>query len=496
MNFQPVDAVILALYLSLSVYVGLRARKYVENIAGYYVAGRRVGVALGSATLLATEIGIVTFMYMGEFGYVTGFAGFFVGIVGMLAYLVIGRTGFIVAAMRRLRIMTIPEFYEIRYGKPVRLIGGLVLFFGGVLNMGIFLKFDGIFLTEAIGLPNELLVVVMVVMLVAVVAYTILGGMFSVVVTDYMQFVVLTLGMAVATIGVLTHVSFPELADAVLQRFGQAGVDPLVHPRFGVTFILWMIISSLVTSALWQPITSKSLASESPRTGRRVFIFTGLTLAGRYMIPMFWGAAALVIVGPDLTPSLAMLRVLGMVVPSGFLGLMIAGMLAASMSTYSAYMLAWSSVATRDILGTAVKGGLSDRTSMILTRMITTAIGIFLLVFGLWYEIPETAFQYIALTGAMYSAGAFGCVAGGIYWKKANTVGAYASLVLGAAAPLAFLLLAGSRDSLPGWAQVITDVNVSGFLSFFLAAFGMIAGSLLTQRSSPPRALQYPEDPA
>jgi SSS family solute:Na+ symporter len=299
--------------------------------------------------------------------------------------------------------------------------------------------------------------------------------------------------MAVATVGVLTHVSFSQLAETVVQRFGQAGVDPLANPRFGVTFILWMIISSLVTSALWQPIASKSLASDSPRTGRRVFIFTGLTVAGRYMIPMFWGTAALVILGPDISPSLAMPRVLGMVVPSGFLGLMIAGMLAASMSTYSAYMLAWSSVATRDIIGTAVKGGLSDRSSMVLTRVITSAIGVFLLVFGLWYEIPETAFQYIALTGAMYSAGAFGCVAGGIYWKKANSVGAYASLVLGALSPLAFLLLAGSRESLPHWLQAVTDVNVSGFLSFFLAAFGMIAGSLLTQRSFPPRALHYPE---
>ena len=117
MNFHILDWIILALYLGASVFIGLRARKYVENMEGYLVAGRRVGVALGSATLMATEIGIVTFMYIGELGYMTGFSCFVLGIIGLLGYLVIGKTGFLISAMRRLRVITIPEFYELRYGR-------------------------------------------------------------------------------------------------------------------------------------------------------------------------------------------------------------------------------------------------------------------------------------------------------------------------------------------------------------------------------------------
>ncbi len=181
-----------------------------------------------------------------------------------------------------------------------------------------------------------------------------------------------------------------------------------------------------------------------------------------------------------------------MVVPTGFLGLMIAGMLAASMSTYSSYMLAWSSVATRDIIAPLCRNGLSESSTILFTRIIALLIGIFLLIFGLLYEIPATAFQYLALTGAIYGAGALGCAAGGLYWKKANRVGAYASLVMGALAPLAFLILTSVRESLPGWMIFLTDVNVSGFLSFVLAAGGMILGSLLTQRSHPPVMLVYP----
>lgn len=114
-------------------------------------------------------------------------------------------------------------------------------------------------------------------------------------------------------------------------------------------------------------------------------------------------------------------------------------------------------------------------------------IGAFLLVFGLWYQIPDTAFQYLFITGAMYTAGALGTVGAGIYWKKANNVGAYSALIMGAIAPAGFLLLEKSRDSLPAWLAFFTDVNVSGVLSFVLAAAGMYLGSILTQKASPPK---------
>ncbi|MFH0989979.1 MAG: sodium:solute symporter family protein [bacterium] len=492
MNFQAIDWIILVLYLGASVFIGIWAKRYVENVEGYFVAGRRVKVALGTATLIATEIGIVTFMYLGELGYVTGFSCFWLGINGVIGYLIIGKTGFIVSELRRLKVMTIPEFYEIRFSKNVRLLGGILLFLGGVLNMGVFLKMDGIFLTETMGFSPDVLTIVMIVMLLIVITYTVLGGMFSVVITDFIQFVVLTIGMLIATIFTLTHVSFSDIATAVTSTYGDAGVNPVVNPRFGWMFLIWILLGSVGASALNQPATTKALASENAEAGRKIFLFAGITLAGRYIIPMFWGAAALAMFGPNLSPTLAMPKLLGAVVPSGFLGLMIAGMLAASMSTYSAYMLAWSSVATRDIIAPLRRKEMSEKTMILLSRAISTVIGIFILVFGLWYEIPATAFQYIALTGAMYAAGAFGCVAFGLYWKKANAVGAYSALALGAFSPLSFLVLEQFKESLPQSIVWLVDVNISGFLSFVLAVAGMVVGSLLTTGKVPPRPLPTP----
>ncbi|CUS96980.1 sodium:solute symporter family protein [Candidatus Kryptobacter tengchongensis] len=493
MNFTIIDWLILSFYLAFSVFIGVRAKRYVEDLEAYFVAGRRVKVALGSATLIATEIGIVTFMYLGQIGYLTGFSCFVLGIIGAFAFFVIGKTGFVVSKLRKLKVITIPEFYEMRYSKGVRLFGGMILFLGGVLNMGVFLKFDGLFLAEVMGfgLERDVLFLIMTIMLLIVITYTVLGGMFSVVITDFMQFVILSFGMFITTFFILKNVNLFDVANAVVKYYGEEGINPVLNPRFGWKFLLWMLIASVTTSGLWQPVTSKSLSSEDEIVGRKIFTYTGLTLAGRYMIPMFWGVCALAAFGPNVDSQIAMPRLIAKVVPNGFLGLLVAGMLAASMSTYSAYLLAWSSVATRDIIQPIFRGKLDENSSIMLTRIIAVLIGLYLLIFGLFYEIPTTAFQYIAVTGAMYTSGAFGCVAGGLYWKKANSTGAYIALILGAIGPLAFLVLSLFKDFVPKSMHFLLDVNLSGFISFILAGIGMVAGSFFTNKVNPPKNIEF-----
>jgi SSS family solute:Na+ symporter len=493
MNFSALDWIIVIAYLTGSVALGIRAKKYVGNLAGYMVAGRRVNVSLGIATFVATEIGTVTFVYYGEIGYVAGFSGFIIGILAMTAYSMVGGSGFIIEELRRQGVMTIPEFYELRYSRNVRLVGGMLLFLGGVLNMGIFLKFDGIFLSEVMGFGPGAIALIMAVMLIIVIAYTILGGMFSVVITDYMQFVVLAAGMLVATIAAALCVSPARIGDAIASSLGSGGFDPFANPRFGWIFVVWILISSLASAALWQPGTSRALSSQNERVAKRVFFWTGLTFAGRAIVPMFWGAAALAYFGPGSESAAAMPKLIGRIVPTGFLGLFVAGLLAASMSTYSAYLLAWSSVLIRDVVGCMRKTDLGESLTVALTRVAAGLIGVFLLVFGLWYRIPDTAFQYLYLTGTMYVSGALGCVASGMYWRRANSAGAYASLVLGAITPAAFLILEKWRASIPGWLQFTTDVNTAGLLSFALAGLGMVAGSLLRQGTVPSRQTEETE---
>ncbi|MBO6524672.1 MAG: sodium:solute symporter family protein [Balneolaceae bacterium] len=493
MNFTAIDWAILIAYLSVTVFIGIWVKKYVQNLSGYVVAGRKIKVSLGIATFTATELGTVTFVYFGELGYVTGFACFIIGILALFAYTFVGKTGFIIEKLREYGMMTIPEFYELRYNKKVRILGGLILFIGGVLNMGIFLKFDGIFLSEVMGFGPQALGFIMTLMLVIVMSYTILGGMFSVVITDFMQYVVLSFAMLITTIIVILEVDLSTISDAVTSGYGEGGVNPIINPRFGWSFIIWILVTNIAAAALWQPGTSKALSSKSPEVAKKVFWFTGLTFAGRAMIPMFWGVAAFAYFGPGENTAAAMPMLLGELLPVGLLGLLVAGLLAASMSTYSSYVLAWSSVLTLDVISTLSPNGFSEERKIWIARFVAGLIGLFLLVFGLWYQIPETAFQYIFITGTMYTAGALGTVSAGLYWKKANAVGAHSALILGAVVPAGFLVLEKFSEHLPGWLAFITDVNFAGFLSFILAALGMILGSLLTQKKSPAKVINEAE---
>src|SRR5690348_31515 len=100
MNFSAVDWVIVIAYLVGSVAVGLLGKKYVGNVTHYLVAGRELGLYVGIATLAATEIGTITFMYNGELGYKYGFAAFAPALISGLVMIVVGRTGFVIRRFR------------------------------------------------------------------------------------------------------------------------------------------------------------------------------------------------------------------------------------------------------------------------------------------------------------------------------------------------------------------------------------------------------------
>lgn len=491
MNFTLLDWIIIVVYLALTIGIGLYAKRYVSGLAGFIVAGRSLKLGVCTAGMIATELGTVTIMYMGESGYRNGFSVLVLGIIMVIVYYAVGKSGFIIKGLRQLRVMTVPEFYAMKYNRSVRILGGIVLFIAGVLNMGVFLKLDGVFFGHAMGFGDSAVAIIMIIMLLFVVLYTIFGGMISVVITSYIQYVVISVSMFIATIFAFKAVSITRIAEAVSNNFGSGGFNPFTNDNLGWVFIVWMLITNFAAAALWQPTISRALSSESPKTGKKVYTISSITFAGRAMIPMMWGVIAFTMF-PGLTGDAAMSampRMLGAVLPTGIIGILIAGMLAASMSTYASYLLAWASVITRDVIWALTREKLSEKTLITITRFWVGAVGIFLLVFGLWYKIPSSSLKYIYITGNMYTAGALSAVGFGLYWKKANNAGAYIALITGAVSPMAFLVLANYVDLLPSGIKWIANANISGFLSFGLGAAGMVIGSLLTQKISPPKDL-------
>ncbi len=570
MLLSPIDWGIIAVYLVICTVAGIRMRRYVKDVDDFAVASREVESSLGIASLAATEVGIVTVVYTAQMGFTNGPAGATPGVLTALAMLIVGITGFVIVPLREARVMTIPELFEKRFGTRVRWLAGLVVILGGLLNMGVFLRAGGDFLMHVTGISTlagfeveifgqtmafGYLELMMTGLLVIVLVYTVLGGMLSVLITDFLQFVVMGLGLVVVSVIVLWYVPWPQFVsglssaheagehylraeEAETERIeaaakkiensrGQEAAavfraaearkkgdalkatagdlakrsvlvdsvsDParpltMAHPfnpfaskGLGLGWVLWQAMTAIAVVTTWQTTIARVLAARDADTAKRVYRGTWFYFVGRFALPGLWGAGAFLYFSaqgglpPNTASETAMAEFLRIILPTGLLGILLAAMLAAEMSTDSGYLLTWATVIYNDLITPCLRRPMSSRARLLTIRLVVFAIGLFLVFWGLWYEMSGGVWEYLAVTGNIYLASLFALLVGALYWRGANSWGAIAAIVLGACGPLTFLVInaivgKGSPYRIAG--------EVAGLAAFGLAFAGMIAGSLL-----------------
>ena len=492
-NFTFIDWIIVGVYLSISLIIGLLVKRFATNMTSYIGAGRALGTRLGVATLAGTETGLVTVMYSSQKGFTGGFAAFHIAIMAALGTFIVGATGLIVYRLRKLKVLTIPEYYEQRFGRKTRILGAVMLALGGILNMGLFLKVGSMFIVGITGMSATgwALPTVMTVLLILVLAYTVLGGMISVVVTDYIQFVVLSIGLLFATGLIIHHLGWQNIFDTVALQMGEKGFNPvLADGTFGIEYIIWMGFLGLIACAVWPAAVARALAMESPEAVKVQYMWSSVAYLIRFLIPYFWGIATFVFIftqapelkllffpeaggGEPIDNLYAMPIFLGRILPVGIIGVITAAMIAAFMSTHDSYLLCWSSVITQDIIVPLSRRNLSNAARIRSTRIIIVIIGAYILYWGLVYKGKDDIWDYLVVTGAVYFTGAFALLVGGLYWKRASSTGAVLALLCGffAIFGLEPVRNAVGFDGLTG-AQV-------GLFTIGMAFTAMIIGSLL-----------------
>jgi SSS family solute:Na+ symporter len=428
-------------------------------------------------------------MYNAQKGFTGAFAALHIALAAGIVTFLVGVTGFFVYRLRAMGVLTIPEFYQRRFDRRTRVLGGIMMALGGILNMGLFLQVGSKFLVGITGLSaaSYALPLVMVVLITLVLIYTCLGGMISVVIADYVQFVVLSFGLLLTTFLAVQHLGWNNVFDTVRSEVGVAGFDPTVphgqpppsaepseEPEgekpaeaatggFGWEYIVWMGFLGLVSCAIWPTSVARALAMESPQAVKRQYMLASVSFLIRFLIPCFWGICALVFVlqndalrelffpagypAPDPLPPgvtafdnlYAMPIFLGRILPVGIIGVITAGMVAAFMSTHDSYLLCWSSVLTQDVVAPIYENGqrkLGSRARILLTRIFIVVIGVYVLCWGLIYHGSDDIWDYMAVTGAIYYNGAFALLLGGLYWKRASSIGAFLALLAGIVAIL------------------------------------------------------------
>jgi solute:Na+ symporter, SSS family len=225
--------------------------------------------------------------------------------------------------------------------------------------------------------------------------------------------------------------------------------------------------------------------------------WTGVILLGRGMLPMLWGICALtlfgtgalgadgspapVVNGQIIEPMEAMPAMIAQLLGPGVKGIVVAGMLAATMSVNSSYLLGWSAVLSQDVIlpirEKLGKGALSSKAQILLNRVTNVGVSLFVMFWGLYYPLSDAAYMYLNITGTIFLSGAFISVVGGLYWARASLTGGYCAMLGGAAGsiiPFFFLK----------W-----NANITGFCAYGMALAGMVIGSLIGKAKAPAGAL-------
>jgi SSS family solute:Na+ symporter len=181
------------------------------------------------------------------------------------------------------------------------------------------------------------------------------------------------------------------------------------------------------------------------------------------------------------------------------MGLLVAAMLAADMSSDSSYMLTWGSVIYNDILAPFRRGPWPERKGILWNRCIIALIGVFLLVWGLWYKLEGNLWEYLQTTGTIYLASMSILLIACCYWRGANNWGAIAAIVVGAALPLLALslnlfvkvpvldaagqaLVQEGKPVLEGWAARHLGDHFVNIGTYAVVLVAMVIGSLLKPR--------------
>ena len=392
-----------------------------------------------------------------------------------------------------------------RFGKRTRVLAAVISVIAGILNMGLFPKMGAIFIAYATGLaathedPTLLVNTITTVLIVVVLVYTILGGMVSVIITDFAQFVVLGVGMGLGLYYCLTHpeLGWDRMMTTLAEHRGERAFNPLAAEGYGWTWVSFNLLITVAAMVAWAPELSRALTARSQRIAVRTYLVASPDRFVGYCIPVLWGVAAYCLIanrpelrvlffpdglgGEAVDAGRAMPLTLGKIVPTGLLGVLVAGLLAAFMSTHDSYFLCWSSIIARDIALPLSGDRLTQRRQIRITRISIVCIGIFLLVWSVWYELPSSVWNYMAVTGAIYIAGAGVSIIGGIYWRRASSAGAVAALLGGLSAlPGVFL------DPINRQFGLNLTVPMIGIMTFAICTALFIAFSLLVpDRRSP-----------
>jgi SSS family solute:Na+ symporter len=419
-------------YLLVTIAIGLMAAKRVQNSADFAIAGRHLPLAMIVTTTFATWFGSETvlgipakFVNGGLHGVVEDpfGAGFCLILVGL----------FFAGKLYRMTLLTISDYYRERYGRTVEVVCSLIImvsYLGWVSAQvtALGLVFN-VLSNEVISIP-----VGMVIGVVSILAYTLFGGMWSVAITDFIQMIILVVGLSILAVFAADQAGGADKVVALAISHDMFKFWP--EPNFkDLVFFFAAAITIMFGSIPQQDVFQRVMSANSVKAATHgpviggicyiLFAFVPMFLVVSAMLIMPEKAAALIAQDPQkVLPTLVMEHM-----PFVMQVLFFGALLSAIKSCASATLLAPSVTFTENIWR-QFHPHQSDKQE--LRAMRVTVLVFSVLVLG--YAIAMQGTSIYEMVSGAYQVplvGAFVPLVFGLYWPRATTQGAVFAIVLG-----------------------------------------------------------------
>lgn len=462
----------IALYLAVTISIGLYAAGKVKSSKDYLVAGRSLPLYMNVATVFATWLGAETVLSVSA----TFAASNLGGVVGdpfgattclLLAAFVFARLFY------RMNLLTIGDFYKHRFGKKVELLTSLTIAISYIGWTAAQLTALGLVIDT---LSGDLLTLSQSIVIgtVIVLIYTIFGGMWSVAFTDLFQTVIIIVGLTI--LAVIVGDQAGGFGAVWNEAVAQEKFNMLPSSREEMWAMLGVIFAFAFGSIPQQDVFQRMTSAKNERTAVLGTAIGGVAYLLFAFVPIFIAFAALI-----AYPELGALfndedgRVIQQILPNLVMGKMpvwvqvmfFGALLSAILSTASGAILAPTAIITENIVRPH-SHKMKDKTFLLTLR------GVLVLFTGVALTVAlnsrSTMYEMVAETTSVTLVAAFVPLVAGSFWKRANAQGALMASIFGITVWLGaepFFAATGIENLIPS--------NILGLLA---SIAGMLIGTL------------------
>ena len=436
---------IIFIFVCVVIGIGIYARKHTKSVDGFVLGGRSVGPWLSAFAFGTSYFSAVIFIgYAGQFGWKYGLSAFWIGVGNallgsLLAWWVLGPR--IREITQRLKATTMPEFFGKRYhSKALRVASAAIIFVFLIPYTASVYNGLSRLLGMAFGLPYEVCIIGMAVV---TCIYVVLGGYMATVLNDFVQGIVMLLGIVAVIAAVLAgQGGFSEAIISLSQIPAEgSSMNGAFISMFGpdlFNLLGVVILTSLGTWGLPQMVSKFYAIKSGPAIKQGAIIstvFAFIVAGGSYFLGgfarLFGDEIAFSAQGTPIYDSIIPTMLSGL--PDILLGIVVVLVLSASMSTLSSLVLTSSSSLTLDLLKDNVIKSMSDRSQIVWMRGLIVVFVVISAALALVQYTSTITFiaQLMSISwGAL--AGAFlGPLLWGVYSGRISKAAVWANFIVG-----------------------------------------------------------------